>query len=84
MNPDEIDGVAGQFGAKAGELDRIKGELDNQVNSTPGNWKGNDAEKFRGDWPTFRGQLDNITNALREVERALRTQANQQRETSGA
>jgi len=84
MNPDEIDGVAAQFNAKAGELDRVKGELENQVSSTSGNWKGADADTFRNNWPQFRTQLDNIANALRDLERALRTQATQQRETSGA
>jgi WXG100 family type VII secretion target len=84
MNPEEIDGVAAQFNAKAGELDRVKGELESQVNSTSGNWKGSDAETFRNNWPTFRTQLINIANALRDVERALRAQAEQQRETSGA
>ncbi|MFZ4434145.1 MAG: WXG100 family type VII secretion target [Microthrixaceae bacterium] len=82
MDPDQIDSVAAQFGQKAGEVDGIKSALEGQVNSTSGSWKGTDAETFRNNWPTFRQQLDTLSTALRDLDKALRNQATQQRDIS--
>lgn len=73
--------LAAQFGARADEIDQLCNQLTSQLANTQ--WVGSDATRFRSDWSsTHVAALRNVSNALRDAQRASTANADQQEQAS--
>ena len=63
----------------AGSLDSIKNQVNSEMATISANWAGLDAQKFiNGDWGYYKGQMDLLVTALRQLSITGQRQANDQ------
>ena len=80
---EQLDTLARRFDEEAQKIENTVSVIASQVNSTW--WQGTDADRFRNDWQTtYTTGLKNVIQGLQEAANRCRTQAQQQRQTSGA
>jgi len=79
--PEEVDALAGDFDAKASDLDGVVSALTAKLGGTT--WTGSDRTRFEGDWnSTLSTNLRNASQALRDAAQTARDNAQQQRDAS--
>ncbi|WP_167042835.1 hypothetical protein [Salinibacterium sp. ZJ454] len=79
--PEEVDALATDFDAKAGDIDTLISALTSKLGSTT--WVGNDHTRFEGDWnSTLTTSLRNVAGSLRDAAVLARGNAQQQRDAS--
>lgn len=82
----DIEGVrrlAQQMQAKGDEIDSIANTLTGMLEGVE--WKGQDAEQFRGEWNgALRNMLNQVVQALRDASQKANNNANQQEQTSAS
>jgi hypothetical protein len=73
--------LASLLASKADEIEAIANALTHQLKSV--DWRGNDADKFRGDWNSgHRTQLLHVASILRSTATVARKNANEQEQVS--
>jgi uncharacterized protein YukE len=79
---EQLDALARRFDEESQKIENTVSTITSQIGATW--WQGTDAERFRNDWQTtYTSQLRNVIQALQEAATRCRTQATQQRQTSG-
>ena len=79
--PEEVDALAVDFDAKAGDIEGLMAALKAKLGSTT--WAGQDRQRFEGDWDgQLSAQLRNVAGALRDAATIARGNADQQRTAS--
>lgn len=79
--PEEVDALAAEFEAKAGDLESIQAALSAQFTHTT--WTGPDRERFQGDWDSQLGTaFKQVAEMLRNGARAASGNAQEQRDAS--
>ncbi|WP_166875743.1 hypothetical protein [Salinibacterium sp. ZJ450] len=79
--PEEVDALATDFDAKAGDIDTLISALSSKLGSTT--WVGSDRTRFEGDWnSTLTTSLRNVAGSLRDAAVLARGNAQQQRDAS--
>lgn len=79
--PEEVDALAADFDAKAGDIEGLIAALKAKLGSTT--WTGQDRQRFEGDWDgQLSAQLRNVAGALRDAAMLARSNAEQQRTAS--
>lgn len=79
--PEEVDALAADFDAKAGDIETLITALTAKLNSTT--WTGADQVRFKGDWDgQLTASLRNVAGALRDAGTVARGNAEQQRTAS--
>ena len=77
----QLKDLGGKLQAGATEIENQKSNLDKVLHST--DWKGPDADKFRGDWDSnHMTQLSRVAEALKEAGQKAGKNADQQDQTS--
>ena len=80
---EQLDVLARRFDEEAQKIENTISLITSQVNSTW--WQGTDADRFRNQWQTTHSsQLRNVVQGLTDAAGQCRSQAAQQRQTSGA
>ena len=80
---EELDRLARTFQEEAAKIEQATARISSQVNSVW--WKGPDADRFRSEWEgSYRAQLRQIAERLKQTGQQVRQQASQQRQTSSA
>lgn len=75
--------LAGQFAARAQEIDTLSQQLTQALESTT--WQGPDATKFREDWRSQHlTALRQVVEALRQAQQHAMVNAQQQEDASNA
>jgi len=83
LDPEQMDALATKMTNEASTISDIVTQITSQVNSTW--WQGPDAERFKGEWEgTHSSALRNAADALDQVAQLVRSEAQQQRQVSGA
>lgn len=78
-----LERLGGTFEQRAGTIDDLITHISNQLQETW--WQGQDANSFRSEWSgTHTTALRNVAEQLRVAGQSCRTQATQQRQTSGS
>jgi uncharacterized protein YukE len=79
--PEEVDVLAADFEAKAGDIESLIQALKTKLGSTT--WVGQDRQRFEGEWDgRLTTQLRIVADALRETAIVARGNAEQQRTAS--
>ena len=82
-NVEELDNLGRRFDEEASKIEGIMQTITGQVDAVW--WMGADADRFRNEWQTtHRTSLRNICQSLSDAANRCRSQAEQQRQTSGA
>ena len=80
---EQLDVLARRFDEEAQKIENTISLITSQVNSTW--WQGTDADRFRNQWQTTHtSQLRNVIQGFTDAAGHCRSQAAQQRQTSGA
>ena len=80
---EQLDNLARRFDQEAQTIQNTISTINGQVGATW--WQGTDAENFRNEWHSnYTASLNNVIQRLQEAANRCRTQASQQRQTSGA
>jgi len=83
LDPEQMEALASKMTNEATTISDIATTITSQVNSTW--WQGPDAERFKGEWEgTHSTALRNAAEALEQVSQVVRSEAQQQRQVSGA
>lgn len=78
MIPEEVDELAGQLDAKAGDLESVLTTLNSKLTGTT--WTGTDFNRFEEQWTgTIAQNLRNAADQLRTAATAARENAESQR-----
>lgn len=80
-NPDQLDSLADQFNSTAQRLEDIRANVTRRLGYS--SWKGPAADRFRHQWTTSARSIDATASALRQAQKILHDNANQQRSASG-
>ena len=73
--------LAKMLAAKADEIEAIANSLTHQLGNV--DWRGHDADRFRGDWNTgHRSQLLHVAASLRDTSSVAARNANDQEQVS--
>ena len=81
--PDEVDQLAADFEAKAGELEDLKTHITGKLASTV--WTGNDRDRFEADWQgAFSQNITQIIQQLRQAAQIATHNAQEQRDASNS
>ena len=68
---DQMRQLAGRFRTDSGQIQGLIKSLDGDtVNSQP-IWQGPAADRFRGDWSSFKPTMDRLVHALDEAAQAI-------------
>ncbi len=79
--PEEVDSLAADLDAKAGDIESIIAALTSKLGGTT--WTGSDRDRFEGDWnSTLTTNLRNVAGSLRDAASIARQNAEQQRQAS--
>lgn len=79
--PEEVDALAADLEAKAGDIETLLSALASKLGSTT--WTGADRDRFEGDWnSTLSTNLRNVAGSLRDAGSIARQNAEQQRQAS--
>lgn len=79
--PEEVDALAAEFDAKAGDIENLIASLKAKLGSTT--WTGPDRQRFEGDWDgNLSSALRNVAGSLRDTATVARGNAEQQRTAS--
>lgn len=79
--PEQVDALAVDFDAKAGDIETIIAALKARLSQTA--WTGTDQQRFEGEWDgTLSTQLRTIAGVLRDTATVARANAEQQRQAS--
>jgi uncharacterized protein YukE len=79
---EQVQMLANQFNAKAGEIEQLISQLSATVDSI--DWQGPDAERFRSDWHgQHRTALNSVISALQTASQSARRNAQDQQAASG-
>lgn len=79
--PEEVDALAADFDAKAGEIDAVITALKAKLGGTT--WTGSDRTRFEGDWDgQLSASLRHVSGALRDAAVLARSNAERQRQAS--
>ncbi len=82
-NPDELEQLAGKFGAAAASIAGVQRSLNPQINTSP--WQGRNADRFRHEWSgEHRRAIADAINFLNDGADVLRRNAREQRDASRA
>ena len=82
-DPDQLEKFGAQLEQAGERLDSIRGGISSALNHS--HWEGGDAEEFRSQWGyQLSGMLHTATLAARAAATTVRTNAQQQRDASGA
>ncbi len=80
-NADDLDRLAGEFEARAVQLEKLRDRLNGRLYSV--RWTGRSAQTFRTNWQhRHRPALTGAANRLRSTAETLRRQAREQRHAS--
>ena len=66
---------AGVFTTQQGAIGDVIGAINNQVNSSPGWWKGPRADRMRHAWPEYQTALRNLADLLGDCANEVRNAA---------
>jgi hypothetical protein len=81
--PQEVDDLAAEFEAKAGELEDVKSAISAKLNGTI--WTGPDRDRFQADWDGALSQ--NVTMVIQQLRGAgqlAASNAQEQRDASNS
>jgi uncharacterized protein YukE len=80
-DPEQLDSLADQFHLTAQRLEDIRATLTRRLGYS--SWRGPAADRFRHQWTTSARSIDLTAQALREAQKQLAANADQQRQASG-
>jgi uncharacterized protein YukE len=81
--PEEVDALAGEFEAKAGELEDLKTAISAKIAGTT--WSGPDRDRFEADWEGALSQtVTQMVQQLRAASQAASANAQEQRDASNS
>jgi WXG100 family type VII secretion target len=63
--------LAGKFRRDSGQMQELIRGLDAETTNSNGIWQGPAADRFRGDWSSFKPTLDKLVQSLDEAARAI-------------
>ena len=75
INPDQVEGIGGQFGSKRGELEALVGQANSLMSSLQGAWTGTRATKTFNEWETLKPSLTNAVQTLQQASNMLKAAA---------
>jgi len=79
--PDEVDALAIEFDARAGDIETLVASLTAKLAATT--WTGADRDHFQSDWDgQLTAGLRNVAASLRDAATIARANAEQQRQAS--
>jgi uncharacterized protein YukE len=64
-------GLVSTFTAQSARIEEVISAVGNQVNSSPGWWKGGRAERLRSAWPEYQTALRNLQELLNDCGREV-------------
>ena len=81
--PEEVDALAGEFEAKASELEDLKSSITSKLGGTT--WTGADRDRFEADWEGALSQtVSQMVQQLRGAGQAAAANAQEQRDASNS
>ncbi len=75
INPDQVDGVSGQFASKRGELEGLVGQANSLMASLQGAWTGARANKTQQEWESLKPSLTSAIQTLQHAADVLKAAA---------
>jgi len=80
-DPQDMAELISKLATAIDQIQSAMGTLDGKVNSV--NWKGPDAERFKGtQWPQSKQQLNRVINDLNDVKTLVNRQKSEQERAS--
>jgi WXG100 family type VII secretion target len=68
---DQMRQLAGRFRTDSGQIQGLIKSLDSDTSNSQPIWQGPAADRFRGDWSSFKPTMDRLVNALDEAAQAI-------------
>lgn len=79
--PEEVDALAGEFEARAAELEELKSSVSAKLAGTT--WTGPDRERFEADWEgSLSANVTQMVQLLRSASQVAAGNAQEQRDAS--
>ena len=72
INPDQVDSVSSQFGAKRGELEALVSQANSLMASLQGAWTGQRAQKTYQEWEALKPSLTNAIQTMQTASNLLK------------
>lgn len=82
MNPEAVSGAGDKLIGFKNEIDGIVSAVDTAINVLKSNWEGNDADQFKSDWNSHRNQVQTCGEALNQMGKKCKTNADLQSKAS--
>jgi WXG100 family type VII secretion target len=68
---DQMRQLAGRFRTDSGQIQTLIRSLDSDTTNSQPIWQGPAADRFRGDWSSFKPTMDKLVHALDEAAQAI-------------